>query len=643
VGGNPPSSKSDLRSEVTSTWVSSGRRDADAQKFSRRARWDVARPPRQLVLTRATRPALAILFAALLLATASVGSPSVGAPIGESSRFDSGVAFRVTGSREGDGTRFTSGLLESSAAKDVASGLATDSTIPIPGGPFGLAYDPVNARLFIGDFGNSSLSVLDTISNQLVGSIPLTYGINDPVYDASNGLVYVADTTENVYEINATNLSIAGIVVNPRGCGGGCAPDVQAYDPANRSVYVVDIDTDFVSAIQNSHVIAAIPIGNYPLGVGYDAWNNDLYVANYTGAVVVDGVTNHVTDLVRFTGPADYLTEDTFNGDMFVDDENTTGQANVTVIDPTSNAVVATIPVGLRGGEEAFDPLTGDVYVALDNASDGYGHNGSVAVINGTSDRETSVLPVQQQPEGVAYDSFNHEVYVANLASGSLSLLLPLHRISFVESGLNPGTSWSVIVNNISLRSADATVSLNGANGPYQYSIPPVQNYTVSTNEGGVSLAGGNLTIGVRFAPVTFAASFQERGLPTNSNWSVTLDGLIRFNQDSNISFQTANGTFNFTVNSPEGFQASPTNGSIRVAGSNLSVMISFSATPGSGPPPSRLFGIPPPEAYALVGTVGGLLILIAAIVVWVRTRRVRPPPRTSRNEEIQSLPVDSR
>ena len=599
--------------------------DLEAPQMSR---WKAAESPSKSDLSKS--PTLVITIAALFFLSAGNIHIASAAPIQPPNGFDSFPGLGAARPRVGGEKLISPPSPDSSQAADNGVNMGAASTIPVPGGPWGLTYDPVNARLFIGDFGNSSLSVLNTVSNQLIASIPLAYGINDPVYDASNGLVYVADTTDDVYEVNATNLSLAGTVVNPRGCGGGCAPDVQAYDPANQSVYLVDTFSDFVSAIQNSRVIAAIPIGPSPLGVGYDGWNDDLYVANYSGAVVVDGVTNRVTDLVRFTGPAFYLTEDTSNGNMFVDDENTTGQANVTVISGTSNTIIATIPVGFRGGEEAYDPLTGNVYVALDNSSDGYEYNGSVAVINGTSDQLTSVLPVQQQPEGLAYDSFNHEVYVANLATGSLSLLLPFHRIAFVESGLNPGTPWSVVVNNISLTSNDVSVSLNGANGPYQYSIPSIRNYTISSNEGGVSVAGENLTIDVRFVPVTFTASFQPQGLPATSNWSVTLGGVTRFEQDNIVSFQTANGTLNFTVSPPKGFQASPANGSIRVVGANLSVTIAFASIAGLGPPPSRLLGVAPAEGYLLVGAVGGLLVLVAAAVIWVRVRRVRPPPRIS-------------
>ena len=493
--------------------------------------------------------------------------------------------------------------------------------IPVGGYPFGEAYDPANARLFVANFAatNNSMSVIDTVTNRVVSTIPLSYGVASPVYDSRDGLVYIGTCCSQIYAIDANTSHVVATITLGAGCYPGCAPGPSAYDPRDGNTYFEDSFTNNLTVIHGMTAGLIPNVGSYPYGLGYDDKNGYLYASNggNNSLTVIDARTNQILRWIPSVQAGPAIVENSANGEMFVAGGNVSGQARVTIVDGATNHVVGTVLTRNSSGGAAFDPVTGDVYVTQ-RYNDNYTPIDvwNVTVINGTTNQLVGTLPTQQGPIGIAYGDFNHEMYVADSDTNNVSLLFPLRSIAFDETGLPAGTPWSVSLNNQSLGSNTSVLSFTGADGPFQYLVHRVPGYTVTPRIGSFTMNGSNVTVNVTFAPVTFVATFNETGLPDGAQWSVTINGTGATSLAQAVSVTLKNGTYNFTVNPPAGFRVVPLNGSLTINGTNKTVHLVFTAIPAS-PTPTYL-GLTASEwAIAIV-----LVAIIAAVAILVLTRR---------------------
>ncbi len=184
----------------------------------------------------------------------------------------------------------------------------------------------------------------------------------------------------------------------------------------------------------------AIPGGSGPSGVTFDPINGNLYVTDFgsNDVSVINTTTNGIIAQVPLTYGIVTVVADTITG--FVYTANT--YSTVYAISPITNKVAWTVSVasaGCAGGcapaVEAYDRANGDVYVA-----DG---TDNVSVIHGAT--VVATVPTGNGPNGAAYDSKNGEVYVVN--EGSLDVTVingttnsAAGRIAPVEPG--PGVTF---------------------------------------------------------------------------------------------------------------------------------------------------------------------------------------------------------
>src|SRR3989442_13193252 len=149
-------------------------------------------------------------------------------------------------------------------------------------------------------------------------------------------------------------------------------------------------------------------------------------------------------------------------------------------------------------------------------------------------------------PVGVAYDSGNGYVYVANLGSNDVSVISGTTVVATIPVGIGPHG-----------------VAYNSENG-YVY----VTN-SFSSDESVIST----------IAPL-FLVTFSERGLPSGSSWSVTVEGLSNSSTTPTITFSQPNGTHSFAVARIRGdwayYDASPASGSVTGNGAPSPATVSF-------------------------------------------------------------------
>jgi hypothetical protein len=125
----------------------------------------------------------------------------------------------------------------------------------------------------------------------------------------------------------------------------------------------------------------------------------------------------------------------------------------------------------------------------------------------------------------------------------------------FRESGLPEGVAWSVLYNgrgSVSISPNSTSSSTPPGNYTFIVSYPTSNGITYIPNpSNGTLTAGGLLTINFT-QNVTLPqqkTTFQELGLPNNSSWSVTFNGInISAIAPNSIVFSTSPGNYTYTI-----------------------------------------------------------------------------------------------
>ncbi len=174
--------------------------------------------------------------------------------------------------------------------------------------------------------------------------------------------------------------------------------------------------------------------------------------------------------------------------------------------------------------------------------------------------------------------------------------------VDFNETGLMTGTSWSVYVNseadqgNETQSSTGTTVSFFLAAGTYNYSMLEVSGYRAVVNAtGDFTLVANGTTVNVTWVAVSYPVWFNETGLPSGTDWSVTLNGTVNSSTSDSIGFEESDGTYLYAITDVPGWHQTtlPYTGTVSVSGTpvaeptlefiqvNYSVSFTESGLPG--------------------------------------------------------------
>ena len=219
--------------------------------------------------------------------------------------------------------------------------------------------------------------------------------------------------------------------------------------------------------------------------------------------------------------------------------------------------------------------------------------NNSISYYNSTS----STSMVAYLPNGtyyyIAYYYSGRYVSTSEIAFTVNGTSLPVHvifpvtyKVTFTESGLPSGTSWSVTLNGTTESSTTSTIVFSEINGTYSYTINSVSGYTVSSSSGSVTVNGKNAAQSVTFTSVKIPVSkynitFTETGLPSGTAWYVNLtngmsSGAIT---GTSYSFLLSNNSYTYTVSTSNHiYKLSAYSGSVIVDGKSVSESVTFKA-----------------------------------------------------------------
>lgn len=150
------------------------------------------------------------------------------------------------------------------------------------------------------------------------------------------------------------------------------------------------------------------------------------------------------------------------------------------------------------------------------------------------------------------------------------------YAVSFAEVGLPQGTDWTVSIGNIVEHSINKTIAFEEPNGKYLFTISSVPGFTPHPSSIYVLVSGENVSYVIVWSPVLYPVSFVESGLASGTFWNVTLGNVTSTSSNDAITFNLSNGTYTYTIPSVDGIPSSIANGTLRVNGSPVKVLLRF-------------------------------------------------------------------
>ncbi len=273
-------------------------------------------------------------------------------------------------------------------------------TIAVGYEPYSGVYDPQNKEIYITNYGlPSSLSIINSVTNKVIKT--LGFGNAQPdsaAYDSHNRDVYVANFGISTVSVINTRTNNVFATINVGHPGGG-GPAAIVFDPQNNELYATggnDESAVFVISDSNNSVIQTISdcfspsCTDSPLAAALDPAKDELYVANFgdNAVEVFSCKTNTALTTIPVGDAPDGVAFDSSNKDMYI--ANYVGNT-VSVIN-SKDSVIATINVGIFHSLPGYDSQNKEIYVP------NYSSN-TVSAIIGTKVVDT--IAVGKDPIGI--------------------------------------------------------------------------------------------------------------------------------------------------------------------------------------------------------------------------------------------------
>ncbi|MCB0155948.1 MAG: hypothetical protein KDF65_14225 [Anaerolineae bacterium] len=153
--------------------------------------------------------------------------------------------------------------------------------------PRGVAVDEARARVYVANYGGSSVSIIEGHSNTVLTTVTHIPNISAPTglaYDSASDSIWLAnsgsDSGGNFYWL--TPIAADTLAVGPP-IPVGQEPWGVVFNPVDRQVYVANRGDDSVSVISPTlgSVVNTIPVGASPYNLAVHRQSGLVYVANY--------------------------------------------------------------------------------------------------------------------------------------------------------------------------------------------------------------------------------------------------------------------------------------------------------------------------------------------------------------------------
>ncbi len=493
--------------------------------------------------------------------------------------------------------------------------------------PEWIQYDPADGYVYaLNEPSTSSVISVLSVGSSGVPAIYKTIDIGSSLataYDSYYSSIVAVSSTE-VYMMSQgsiTNQYSASFGGTVSAVAEGPEGNILVSNLADSNLEIYDPGTGLSTA--------PVPGSNYH-GVGYDSSTQYVYLSDYgNNAVDVIGVSFTYQVVFTETGlPTGTPWSVTMGGNTqsstgsSITFSKNTGTYSYSVNTPSgfsASPSSSQIPIpGVSSVQITFSALTAAVSFSTIGTSSSA--TGTVLTVDGTA-YSLSSLPLtfvwavgsshsfswtttlsQGAPE--EYE-FKTGTGLSTLSSGTITVpsgggsitasYSPLYLVSFSVTPADDGTlSWMVGGNP----AGSTQTSYSGVYYPsgQQISVTALPNSNFNfagwtASNSGLAFAdpsstpttvsvNGPGTITANFLPAsTFTVTFTESSLPSGATWSVDLGGQTESSTGTSIEFAEPTGTYSYSISTPTGYTASPSNGEVSVSGSQTVEVSIFPAT----------------------------------------------------------------
>ena len=526
--------------------------------------------------------------------------------------------------------------------------LAVAAEVRVGQSPAGVAWDPGTDRIFVSDRSSDAVSVLAGTNDSVVGTVPVGSAPLGLAVDNATDTVYVANEGSS----NVSAIWASGLIVNATVpvAGYGYPADLEgvAYDSLHKAVWVTAGFTAVILDPSVQRVTGYLPYD--PAGVAFDPTRGNVCVTNsanvtfgcflFSAQLPALNITFTETGLPTGTAWSVHLVSSLTR----VGVNTTSATSSMTLgVDRTAwwPDYNFSFTVGVVSG---FAPNVTGGYVASNASSvvdfsftpDGLylvtvwehglptGTNWSVLLGNATTNRTQSGTGSSfsfLEPNGTYQYRIgpvagwtaapSSGTVLINGSGSSLTVLwgeVGSYTVSFVESGLPNGTSWSVTIlgaNGSTRTSWTSTIDFTEPNGTYAYTIPRMAGWVTGSSNGTFTVAGAALLVPISWVQiVSYPITFIEHGLLANGTpWLVSLPGSVTSAANltatgTSIVFSEPNGTYTFEIAPIDAYgvreyDPSPASGNVTIAGAAAGISVGFTLAAGFYPITFTEAGLP--------------------------------------------------
>ena len=224
--------------------------------------------------------------------------------------------------------------------------------------PRGLAVDDAGHRMFIGNFGNNTITVVDTANWTITRNIPVSA--------PPDTLLWVPQT-KTLYACSSWNGVVAA--VNPDDGTVGAAltfsghPRDLVFDPNQRLLFVSLEDQNKIAVVADGKLVREFaPQAWQPTGMTFDAQGNRLFVAVRYAVLVLDPVNGSEIARIPAPGGVDQLWLDAPSRNLYV--ASSGGSVSVVELENGRYITQGELQTKVRGHALAFDPVKKLLYMA---------------------------------------------------------------------------------------------------------------------------------------------------------------------------------------------------------------------------------------------------------------------------------------
>ncbi|TEU11381.1 MAG: hypothetical protein E3J21_23720 [Anaerolineales bacterium] len=326
-----------------------------------------------------------------------------------------------------------------------------ETSITVGNDPRGVAYNDVDNLIYVANYGDGTVSVINGVTYSVTEVITGVVGANGVAYDGTHNLVYVTmhDSAQLAVIDASTNTVSETVSV-------GNGPNGVAYNhnPTADKIYVANYDDDTVTILDGGTraliTTVTVPDGTEPAHIAANPLTNKVYVTYHgSGKVgVIDGDTNAISMIDIYSAGPYGITVDTVRNLIYVvsitvpdgdapnlvtidgaDDQVQPGDWGHVAIKQWDGSLVPLRVIAIHPG---LGPIAGGGHLYITSSSgdragdDSYGTDQLLMSRKGWPERfnRPNPLDVGRRPEeGVAVDLDGNRVFVTARDDNRLTVI----------------------------------------------------------------------------------------------------------------------------------------------------------------------------------------------------------------------------